>query len=167
MMRPTTLLRTLVALTTLPVFAAAQTPKPSSLDRRVIPTPGKNSELRIPTWTTTTLSNGAKLVVSERHSLPLVSFQMNFVGGANQYEPAEKTGLASFVASMLSEGTTHRSGDQISNELQLLGTSIGTSISGESGRMSFLSTKDKLAPTLTILALGLRLADHLDRRLRG
>src|SRR3954454_3595507 len=120
---------------------AQTTTAQSKLDRRVIPTPGKNPELRIPTWTTMALSNGAKLVVSERHSLPLVSFQINFIGGANQYEPADKTGLAGFVASMLSEGTTHRTGDQISNELQLLGTSVGTSIGSESGRMSFLSTK--------------------------
>jgi zinc protease len=124
----------------------------ASLDRRAIPTAGKTPELRVPTWTKVALSNGAQLVVSEKHALPLVSFQINFVGGANQYEPATKTGLANFVASMLTEGTTHRTGDQISNDLQLLGTSVGTSISGESGRMSFLSTKDKFAPTLAILA---------------
>jgi len=126
--------------------------KSASLDRRAIPAAGKTPELHVPTWTKVALGNGAQLVVSEKHGLPLVSFQINFVGGANQYEPAAKTGLANFVASMLTEGTTHRTGDQISNDLQLLGTSVGTSISGESGRMSFLSTKDKFAPTLAILA---------------
>ena len=133
--------------------ANAQTAVQSSaLDRRTIPTPGKDPDLHVPAWTNASLSNGAKLVVSERHGLPLVSFQINFIGGAAQYEPADKTGLASFVASMLSEGTTHRTGDQLSNDLQLLGTSVGTGIDRESGRMSFLSTKDKLAPTLAILA---------------
>ena len=53
---------------------------------------------------------------------------------------------------MLSEGTTHRTGDQISNELQLLGTSVSTQIGAESGRMVFESTKDKFAPTLAIVA---------------
>jgi len=126
--------------------------KSASFDRRAIPTAGKTPELHVPTWTKVALGNGAQLVVSEKHGLPLVSFQINFVGGANQYEPATKTGLANFVASMLTEGTTHRTGDQISNDLQLLGTGVGTSISGESGRMSFLSTTDKFAPTLAILA---------------
>lgn len=129
--------------------AIAQT---ATFDRRVVPTPGKSPELHIPTWTTTTLSNGAKLVVSARHSLPLVSFQLNFIGGVNQYDPVGKNGVGSFVASMLSEGTTHRTGDQISNELQLLGTSVSTSISAETGRMLFESTKDKFAPTLAIVA---------------
>ena len=123
-----------------------------ALDRRVIPAPGKTPELRIPAWTTTTLPNGARLVVSPKHGLPLVSVQVNFIGGADQYEPADKTGLASLVAGMLTEGTTHRTGDQISNDLQLLGTTVSTAIGGESGRMSFLSTTDKLAPTLAILA---------------
>lgn len=143
------------ALILVGAFANAQTPQTklkSSLDRRAIPTPSKDPALQVPAWTNTTLSNGAKLVVSERHGLPLVSFQLNFIGGAAQYEPAEKTGLASFVAQMLSEGTTHRTGEQLSSDLQLLGTSVGALIDRESGRMSFLSTKEKLAPTLAILA---------------
>src|SRR5205807_2586779 len=82
----------------------------------------------------------------------LVSFQLNFVGGVNQYDPVGKNGVGSFVASMLSEGTTHRTGDQISSELQLLGTSVSTTIGPESGRMLFESTKDKFAPTLAIVA---------------
>jgi zinc protease len=126
--------------------------KSASFDRRIVPTAAKTPELRVPTWTTLSLSNGAQLVVSEKHGLPLVSFQINFVGGADQYEPATKTGLANFVATMLTEGTTHRTGNQISNDLQLLGTSVGTQIGAESGRMAFLSTKDKFGPTLAILA---------------
>ena len=101
-------LAALLALGTVPAIAQTAT-----FDRRVVPTPGKRPDLHIPAWTTTTLSNGAKLVVSVRHSLPLVSFQLNFIGGVNQYDPAGKNGVGSFVASMLSEGTTHRTGDQI------------------------------------------------------
>ena len=142
----------LVFVSSLPLSAQQVKSKPAALDRRTIPTAGKTPELRVPSWTKATLDNGAQLIVSEKHGLPLVSFQINFVGGANQYEPATKTGLANFVATMLTEGTTNRTGDQISNELQLLGTSIGISITGESGRMAFLSTKDKFAPALSILA---------------
>ena len=148
----------LVLMTAAPVAAQTKSPAKqqatttSRFDRRVVPTPGKVPELTIPFWSKVSIANGAQLVVSEKHGLPLVSFQINFIGGANQYEPEEKPGLASFVAGMLSEGTTHRNGDQISNDLQLLGTSVNASIGGESGRISFLSTKDKFASTLAILA---------------
>lgn len=135
--------------------ATAQKPapksNPSSFDRTVVPTPGKLPELHVPTWTAETLSNGAQLIVSEKHELPLVSFSISWVGGANQYEPADKTGLANIVAAMLTEGTTHRTGDQLSEDLQLLGTNIGTSVGGETGQMGFVSMKDKFAPVLGVL----------------
>ncbi|HXT15230.1 MAG TPA: pitrilysin family protein [Gemmatimonadaceae bacterium] len=126
--------------------------KQSTLDRTVIPTAAKPAELHVPTWTKTTLPNGAELVVSERHTLPLVSFRINFVGGSNQFEPADKTGLAQTVAQMMTEGTTHRSGDQLSNDLQMLGTNLGVSITAEAGTISFQATKDKFAPALAVVS---------------
>jgi zinc protease len=74
------------------------------------------------------LANGATLIVSERHNLPLVSFSITFVGGGNQFEPAGKRGVAAMTSSMLSEGTTTKTGDQISDALQLLGTGIGVGV---------------------------------------
>ena len=126
-------------------------PIKSSFDRTKVPTVGSVPALNVPTWTKQTLSNGAQLIVSERHNLPLVSFAITFQGGANQFEPANERGLASFVASMLSEGTKTRTGDQLSADLQMLGTSVGAGIGLESGSISFMSTKAKFEPTLAIL----------------
>ncbi len=131
--------------------APATPVRPVAFDRTVIPAPGKTPELRVPAWTTTQLGNGAQLTVSRRANLPLVSFSISWIGGADQYEPADKTGLASVTAAMLMEGTTHRTGDQLSNDLQLLGTTVNTSIDDETGQMRFMAMKDKLAPTLAIL----------------
>jgi zinc protease len=141
-----------VAASSLAAQQPKSAPKPT-FDRRVVPLAGKDPQLIVPTWTKTTLANGATLVVSERHSLPLVSVRVNFVGGANQYEPASKPGLAAFTASQMLEGTARRTGDQISNDMQLLGVASGPpSISGESGNISLSATRDKLAPALDILA---------------
>jgi predicted Zn-dependent peptidase len=131
---------------------AAQQSLKSSFDRTVVPKPAADPTIKIPTWTKTTLSNGAQLYVVERHSLPLIQFSMNFVGGANQLESPDKTGTGSFTASMMTEGTTVRSGDDISNALQMLGTSVGFGISGEGGQVVFRSLKDKFEPTLAIMA---------------
>ncbi len=153
------LVATSVIVATLSTSAFAQRAKiaaplasPQSIDRRIAPTPSATPTLNVPTWTKTTLANGAQLVVSEKHTLPLVSFQINFVGGADQFEPADKAGLATMVASMMSEGTTSRTGDQLASDLQLLGTNINTAVLSESGRISFTSTKEEFAPTLAILA---------------
>jgi zinc protease len=123
-----------------------------ALDRSKIPPPGKAPELRVPKWTKTTLANGAALIVSEKHDLPLVSFSILFMGGADQYEPAATRGLAGIAASMLSEGTATRDGEALSNALQLLGTSITASVASESGAIGFVATTWKFQPTLDILA---------------
>jgi zinc protease len=128
-------------------------PPKSAFDRRVIPTTAKDAELKVPAWTKTTLANGATLIVSERHTLPLVSVRLNFVGGANQYDPASKPGVAAFTANQMLEGTTRRTGDQISSDLQMIGVTLpAPSIGGESGVIELSATKDKLAPALDIVA---------------
>ena len=130
------------------IAALAQQP----LDRTKIPTPGNTPVLRVPTWTKTQLANGATLIVSERHNLPLVSFDITFVGGGNQFEPAGKRGVATFTQSMMSEGTTTKTGDQLSDAMQLLGTGIGVGVSGEEGSISFVSTKKNFDAALALLA---------------
>jgi predicted Zn-dependent peptidase len=138
-------------VTALFVLVSANPGARQTLDRTRIPPPGKTPVLRVPTWTKSTLANGAELVVSEKHDLPLVSFSITFLGGANQYEPADRTGLASLTASMMSEGTKTRDGEALSNALQLLGTSVSVAVAGESGSISFVSTSSKFEPTLNIL----------------
>ena len=123
-----------------------------AVDRTKPPAPGKTPDLRVPTWTKSALPDGADLIVSEKHDLPLVAFSLTFLGGANQFEPADKTGLASLTAAMMSEGTKSKDGEALSNALQLLGTSVSTTVAGESGSMSFVSTTDKLPQTLDIVA---------------
>ena len=130
------------------VVALAQ----QSLDRSKIPPPGKPPVFHVPAWTKTTLPNGAELIVSEKHDLPLVAFLITFQGGTYQTESSSRRGLAAITASMMNEGTKSRDGEALSNALQLLGTSINVNIGGESGSMGFQSTTSKFPQALDILA---------------
>ena len=143
------------------VVAALPLSAQQALDRSKIPPPGKPPLLRVPAWTNTTLANGAELRVAEKHDLPLVSFSITFLGGADQFEQSDRRGVGALTAAMLSEGTKTRDGEALSNALQLLGTSVQTSIAGETGSMSFVSTSSKFAATLDILA------DHEPRHVGG
>ena len=134
-------------LCVLSTIASAQRP----IDRKQLPAPGKTPPLRVPHWTKATLANGAELIVSEKHDLPLVSFSITFLGGASQFEAPGRQGLASLAASMLSEGTKRHDAEALSNALQLLGTSINASVSGESGSVSFVSTTAKFPATLDLM----------------
>jgi predicted Zn-dependent peptidase len=146
--------------------ALAQQP----LDRNRIPPPGPTPVLHVPTWTRTQLNNGATLIVSERHNLPLVSFSITLIGGSNQFEAANRRGVASMTASMLSEGTTTRTGDQISDALQLLGTGVSANVSGEEGSINFVSTAKNFDATLAVVSdmmLNSTFPDAALERLRG
>lgn len=145
-----------VATTVAPLAAQAKAQPEKAqkvaLDRDKIPEAGKAPALNVPSWTKLKLSNSAELVVSRKSGLPLVSVTINFVGGSAQYEPADKTGTAGLTAQMLSEGTATRSGDDISNTQQLLGTSIFASVGRESGSMGFRALSTKLEPALELTA---------------
>lgn len=126
--------------------------KKVALDRAKVPPPGKTPGLRVPSWIRTTLPNGAELIVSQKRDLPLVAVSINFIGGSNQFEDPAKLGVASLTAQMLSEGTATRTGDQLSDAQQLLGTQIGAGVGGESGSMGFTALSDKLEPALELMA---------------
>jgi zinc protease len=134
------------------LFAGSPLAARQALDRTKIPPPAKQPALHVPAWTRARLGNGADLIVSEKHDLPLVSFTITFIGGSNQFDPADRAGIGSMVASMLSEGTTTKDGDMLSNALQLLGTTVNTNIGGETGSIGFLSTTSKFASTLDVVA---------------
>jgi zinc protease len=149
-MRATALsIRTLAAAAALAALggrAGAQT-----LDRTAAPTAGPPPALQVPAWTTTTLSNGAQLVVAERHTLPLVSFSIGFAGGTSQYETADKRGVADLTVAMLQEGTATRSGDALSNAWQLLGTQVYGGVGSEQGFVAFESTRQRFPAALALL----------------
>ncbi len=122
------------------------------LDRSVPPTPGPTPAIVVPTWTRTTLSNGAELVVTEKHGLPLVAFSIQLVGGADNFEPADKAGVADFTSQMLSEGTSTMTAEQLSEAQQLLGTTITSRVGGEGGGIGFTSLTASFEPALALVA---------------
>jgi predicted Zn-dependent peptidase len=142
----------LAAVLVISIANLAAVAQQQTLDRTKVPPPGLTPVLRVPTWTKTQLANGATLIVSERHNLPLVSFAITFVGGANQFESAGKRGVAAMTVSMMTEGTTTKSGDELSDALQLLGTNVNAGIGSEDGNVSFVSTTKNFEPTLALFA---------------
>lgn len=144
--------KTRIAAAILIALASITSLAQQTLDRTKVPTPEANPTLRVPAWTKTQLANGATLIVSERRGLPLVSFSITFLGGSNQFEPAAKLGVASMTTSMLTEGTKTKTGDQLSDALQLLGTNINAGVGAEEGSVNFVSTTKNFDATLALLA---------------
>ena len=53
-----------------------------------------------------------------------MAVSINLVGGADQFEPDGRTGVSALASGMLEEGTTSKTGDEIANAMQLLGSSV-------------------------------------------
>ncbi|MEO7272505.1 MAG: pitrilysin family protein [Vicinamibacterales bacterium] len=70
------------------------------------------------------LPNGLHLIVLEDHRLPRVSFQIIIPGAGGYYDPDSQIGLASYTAQMMREGTTTRSSQQISQDLETLAANV-------------------------------------------
>ncbi len=121
----------------------------ATLDRTRPPPVAPTPVLKIPAWTVDTLSNGARLVVVEKHDLPIVSLAIHFQGGTNQL--GTKDGVSQFVGAMMREGTVAHTADELNNELALLGTNVGFGIGEESGVASFSSLSRTFDSTLAIM----------------
>jgi zinc protease len=102
-----------------PSATAPSAPAPG----RTVPPLGPTPELRLPEQHHFTLSNGLAVRLVEYRRLPIVAVNLVVLAGASR-DPAKLPGLASFTASMLTEGTKTRSATQLSDEVGFLGASI-------------------------------------------
>jgi predicted Zn-dependent peptidase len=89
-------------------------------------------QLKLPPYSRTVLPNGVVVDLLPRTGVPLVGFRILVKGGV-EAEPANLAGLASVTAQLLRKGTSKRSADQFSEELDFLG---GTFQSGDSPQSS-------------------------------
>ncbi len=113
----------------------------SKLDRTIMPPVGEVVPAKFPEIKNFTLSNGLKVYLAERHELPLVNMLTSFGGGFSA-DHFSNPGLAKLTGAMLTEGTTTKTGIQISDMLTDLGTSInsGTALDNSTLSMSTLKT---------------------------
>jgi zinc protease len=72
------------------------------------------------------LSNGARLIVSEQHALPLVVMQILIDAGSRR-DPRGQEGVAHLTADLLTEGTKTRTASEISQAFDFIGASYNTS----------------------------------------
>ena len=107
----------------------------SSVDRNKLPPAGVPPQPEFPQLHRATLSNGLKVVLAQRGSIPLVELVLLLDAGyaADQFGHA---GTANLAMNMLDEGTVSRSALDISEEVSRLGARLST---GSNLDLSFVS----------------------------
>ena len=97
------------------------------------------------------LDNGMILLLSEKHDIPMVTISMAIKAGS-MVEPADKPGLASITASLLTQGTATRTASQISREIDFVGGSLSTSGGDDFASASLRVLKKDLRTGLDLLS---------------
>jgi zinc protease len=120
-------------------------------DRSKPPEAGTPPDAKFPELQRATLSNGLKIVLARRPSIPQVRFDLLLDAGY----AADQSGIpgtASLAMAMLDEGTSTRSSLQISDELAQLGAKLGSGSRLDVSTVSLEALKENLEPSLAIYA---------------
>ncbi|HYG36839.1 MAG TPA: pitrilysin family protein, partial [Clostridia bacterium] len=130
-----------------PDYQAVQT----DVDRSRLPVPELRPEVKFPELQHATLGNGLKLILAERHSLPLVTFALQVDAGfaADQFA---LPGTAKLTLNLLDEGTKSRNALEISDQLARLGAVLSTASDLDTSTVLLSALKANLEPSLDIFA---------------
>jgi len=138
-------------------YALEVTPYPDvkaaaeGVDRSSVPEPGPSAEPEFPALRRAELSNGMKVVLVERHAVPVVDFTL-MVDSGYAADAGAAEGTAAFTMAMLGEGTQSRNSLQISDEVARLGATLDTGADLDVASVEMSALKAQLAPSLDLLA---------------
>lgn len=104
-------------------FLALSTWTMAQVDRSIMPAPTQAKKININDSEVFTTANGITVILSENHKLPRVSFDLNM--GSDPRLEGTKAGLSDMAGSMIMSGTKNRTKDQLDQEIDFIGASLG------------------------------------------
>jgi zinc protease len=120
-------------------------------DRSKAPDTGPPPELKLPKRQRATLSNGLKVILSERHEVPLVNFTLAADAGFAS-DASTSPGTANLAMQVLTDGTRTRNALEVSDELESLGATLRASSNLDLSFVSFSAMTSRLDPSLELFA---------------
>ena len=105
----------------------------------------------LPPYKRVVFPNGLTVLLLEKHELPLVSAQLTLRSGSVA-DPAGEAGTANLTADLLRKGTTTRSADQISADMDFIGMQYRAPVSLDSSSFTADFLKKDQATALGIFA---------------
>lgn len=118
-------------------------------DRSIRPTPGANPAVAVPEYWQENWANGIEVLGTHNDETPTTSLLLKIRGG-NYQQSLDKAGVAGILAAMLTESTQSRSSEQMTRELEKLGSSIRVSAKDEALYVFVNSLSENLPATLAL-----------------
>jgi zinc protease len=130
---------------------AAPTETPDAPFRQQPPGPDGKITFVAPKVVETTLKNGLRVLIVERHELPVVGIRLVVGAGAGDLEGA-RPGALSFLGGMIEQGTKKRTALQISDDFEAIGAQHGAWFDWDSGGVNVKVLADKVDPALELMS---------------
>jgi zinc protease len=127
--------------------SAAQVPWPSERPPHPLPA----TETRFPPYEVRTLPNGLQVVAVLHHEQPAVSLRL-LVRAGGSLDPADKPGLAGFAATLLDQGTTSRTAQQIATAVDSVGGALGVGAGTDLTFINAVFMKDSFDLALDVVS---------------
>ena len=140
----------------LPAADPKYTTSPSTVDRkRGVPSVDSFPSLSFPRLQHATLKNGSKVVLAERHDIPVVNISYEFAGGYSS-DHRGKLGTANFASQMLDEGAGDLDSLAFKARAEDLGAQLGAAAELDGASASLSALKENLEPSVQLFASMLR-----------
>lgn len=118
---------------------------------RPLPPIEKLSALQFPAITHTHLSNGIAVEYAQRATVPVTQVALSFDAGAAADSP-DARGLADMTMSLLDEGTSKLTSQQVAETEERLGADVSTQNGGDRSYVMLNALTPNLAPSLDLMA---------------
>jgi zinc protease len=115
------------------------------------PRPLPSRPVGFPPYEVHTLPNGMQVIVVMHHEQPEVTMRL-MVRAGTANDPPGKSGLATLLASLLDQGTSTRSAQEIADAIDSIGGSVDTGAGSDSISTEVLVMKDSFAVGMDLLA---------------
>ncbi len=135
----------------------AQTPEAPTAP----PAPAAPRETKVPQPLEKTLDNGLRVIVVEKHDIPIVAARlMTRAGGAA--DPKGRDGLAALTATVLTQGTKTKSAEQIARGVEALGATLASDAGWDSSSIDLSVMASNLPKAMEFMADVARNATFVD-----
>ena len=115
------------------------------------PRPLAAHEVTFPPYEIRSLSNGMRVVAVLHHEQPAVSIRL-LIGAGSAQDPKGKAGVANLMASLLDQGTTSRTAQEIADQIDFIGGDLGTGAATDLAFVNAVVMKDSFATAMDLVA---------------